>query len=333
MQIVLDWTLSSASDQAIHFKDFLCLFIKSIGEFLALSIAVITPSHNQGKFIERTIRSVITQDASHVEYVVIDGGSTDNTVDILRRYEGRVRWISEKDRGQADAINKGIRMTRNDIIGWLNSDDIYYPGALSAVQSFFQTHPDIEVVYGDADHIDVDDRILEPYYSEDWNYDQLKEICYLCQPAVFFRRGLTDRAGVLDDRLQFCLDYEYWLRLGAVTPFFRIFQKLAGSRMYGENKTIRSRVAVHCETNDMLLKQLGMVPFKWRYGYAHATAIDQGYTRGDPAKTFGYFCCLIRTIWKSYRYWARTATVGEMRSFNRWFMHAVKNQANRFCAR
>ena len=145
----------------------------------------------------------------------------------------------------------------------------------------------------------------------------------LREAARVLRRGLGEDGLIADTD---------WLRLGAVTPFFRIPRKLAGSRMYEENKTIRASVAVHRETNEMLVNQLGMVPFKWRYGYAHAKAVRQGYTRDDPTKTIGYFYRLTRTICESYHDWARTTLTGEIRSFGRWFARAVKNQTKRLQA-
>ena len=289
------------------------------------SMSVVTPSYNQGRFIERTILSVLNQGICGLEYVVIDGGSTDETLDILRRYEDRLRWVSENDDGQADAVNKGIRATRGDIIGWLNSDDIYYPDALAAVLAFFEKHPDVDVVYGDADHIDADGNVIEPYYTEDWEYERLKEICFLCQPAVFFRRRLTERVGLLDDRLQYCMDYEYWLRLGAITPFVRLKRKLAGSRMYTDNKTLGSRVAVHREMNGMLKRRLGMVPAKWIYAYAHAVVDQRGYNRTSPIENLKYVCSLIRVSLRSFVGWGQGLSVRDIKTMANWAGGALRN--------
>ncbi|MBV9547460.1 MAG: glycosyltransferase, partial [Chloroflexi bacterium] len=176
----------------------------------AVRLSVITPSFNQSRFIERTIRSVLDQELSAIELLVMDGGSTDGTVDILRAYSDRCFWVSESDKGQAHAINKGLSIARGDIIGWLNSDDIYRPGALETVLRFFDAHPDIDLVYGDAEFIDEDDEIIAPYYTEPWNLERLADVCYICQPAAFFRQSVTTRYGPLDESLHYCMDYEYW---------------------------------------------------------------------------------------------------------------------------
>ncbi|EDX87624.1 glycosyl transferase, group 2 family protein [Synechococcus sp. PCC 7335] len=242
---------------------------------MSLTFSVITPSYNQGQFIERTIQSVLAQEAVTIDYMVCDGGSTDSTVDILKQYQDKLRWVSEADDGQADAVNKGIAATNGEIIAWINSDDIYYANAFQKVSQLFATYPDIQVVYGNANNIDLADSVIEPYPTEKWNYKRLKETCFISQPATFFRRRLVERLGNLNASLQFCMDYELWLRYGQHTNFYYLSDMLAGSRIYGDTKTLGQRAAVHYEINEMLKEKFSISPEKWVLAYASIVAAEQ----------------------------------------------------------
>jgi glycosyltransferase involved in cell wall biosynthesis len=275
---------------------------------MPLSVSIITPSYNQGRFLERTIRSVLAQCGTApafpgpFEYLVMDGASGDESVEILKRYGSELRWVSEKDRGQADAINKGLALTSGEMVGWLNSDDIFYPGAIAAAAGFLDGHPEVDVVYGNGNHIDEQDRVIEPYPTEDWDFARLTERCFLCQPAVFFRRRVVERFGPLGVLWHYALDYEYWLRLGkSGARFARIGAVLAGSRLHAGTKTLGARVQVHAETNEMLRSLLGRVPDRWLYNYAHAV-LDG---RGVPRESRGFAVRLAALAWRAALRWNR----------------------------
>lgn len=272
-----------------------------------MTISIITPSYNQGQFIERTIQSVLSQNVPGLEYIVVDGGSTDDTINVLRRMPS-CQWLSEPDRGQTHAVNKGIQLTTGNIIGWLNSDDIYYPNALKTILDYFNQHPEIDVIYGDAYHIDTHDQILELYYTEAWNIERLKEVCYLCQPAVFFRRSMIDRFGVLDENLHYCMDYEYWLRLASRgARFAHVPQIVAGSRLHSDTKTLGSRIKVHKEINDMLKNTLKKVPDRWLSNYAHAfvkTTYQDKYPAWRINQAIGVETIIAAFRWNKWINWS-----------------------------
>jgi len=284
-------------------------------------VSVITPSYNQANFIERTIQSVLSQNIPRLEYVVMDGGSKDHTVDILKKYESQLQWRSEKDNGQAHAVNKGFQQTTGDIIGWLNSDDVYYPDAIKRVCEFFDSNPDIDVIYGNAYHIDIDDNIIETYYTEEWDINILKEVCYLCQPAVFFRRKVITQCGMLNDKLQYCMDYEFWLRLaknGIRFAFIKDF--LAGSRLHADTKTLGSRVKVHAEINDMLKTMYRIVPDRWLSNYAHAY-VESTYPKNySPHKLRRALA--IKTFTSSLL-WNKKISLPLFVTTARWFMSSL----------
>lgn len=215
-------------------------------------ISIVTPSFNQGEFLEKTITSVLDQGYPELEYMVIDGGSTDASVDIIRRYAGRLtHWESEQDRGQSHAINKGFARATGEILGWLNSDDRLEPGALHAVAQAAMAHPEAGVFVGAGRKMDRDGR--EHYYKE----PQDLSFAGLCrwmdgnnfmQPSCFFRKSVWDVCGPLDESVHIALDVDLWLRMVKHTRFQRI-DRLLSTATYHENaKTaaLRHRMVVDC---------------------------------------------------------------------------------------
>ena len=226
-------------------------------------VSIVTPCFNAARFIERTIRSVLAQDYPRIEYIVMDAGSTDGTVDILQRYAGRLQFVSEPDRGAADAINRGFALSHGEIFTYLNADDVLLPGAVSAaVRSF-----DADVVYGGGWWIDESGARIAPYPVRDFDADLLARECFICQPASFLRREAFEHAGRMDPSLHLTFDYELWMRLAKTCTFRRIPGELAESRMHRDNKSLGQRGGVFRETFQILERHYGYVPFHWIYGY------------------------------------------------------------------
>jgi glycosyltransferase involved in cell wall biosynthesis len=233
------------------------------------SITVVTPSFNQAQFIGGTIESVLSQKYPHLEYVVVDGGSTDGTVELLRSYDGRLRWLSEPDRGQGDAVNKGVRLGHGDIIGWLNSDDTYWPGALEHAALTFRRRGQAAVVYGDANHVLEDGSLYGPYPTASFDYSGLAERCFICQPAAFIRRQAFDEVGGLDIGLAYCMDYDLWIRLGRGHSLVYLPAVLANSRLHKDAKTLARRRHVYREILRTVSRHYGYVPYLWVHKYTN----------------------------------------------------------------
>ena len=278
------------------------------------SISIITPSFNQGKFIQATIDSVLSQQYPDLEYLVMDGGSSDGTLDTLRRCGPEVQWVSEKDEGQADAINKGFARAKGEIIAWLNSDDTYLPGTLEYVGRYFSGHPDVDAVYGDGYYINQEGTITQPYPTLDFSWESFVHACYICQPTVFLRRRSLAAVGMLDPKLHVALDYEFWMRLFRKHPPVRLPRFLATSRMYPDNKTLSRRRIAYREIMQVVRTHFGYVPYSWTLGFAsywyHHN--DQFY---DPRRTTApvVFLTLLLMAWFN-------------RSNPRYLWHWVKNK-------
>ncbi len=234
-------------------------------------VTVVTPSYNQGAFIEECIRSVLLQDYPNLEYMVIDGGSRDRTTDVLKHYSQAIDyWVSEPDRGQAHAINKGWRRATGDILAWLNADDLYLPGAISRAVKALEEHPEAGVVYGNGYHVSEQGEILEVYPSEPFDVRRLGDTCYLCQPTTFLRRSVVEAVGYLDETLQYALDYDLWLKAAKHCPFAFVPDFLAHSRLHRDCKTVKQAVPRGREVLNMLYKHYRAVPPLKVGGYARA---------------------------------------------------------------
>jgi GT2 family glycosyltransferase len=234
-------------------------------------VTIVTPSFNQGRFIRATIESVLKQDYPRIEYLVMDGGSTDGTVSILREYSDRIRWVSEPDRGQAHAINKGWRQAGGSIVAYLNSDDVYLPGAITHAVSALEAHPEAAAVYGEGYHVDEVGAILERYPTEPFGADRLREACFICQPTVFLRRDAVERAGHLDESLRYCMDYDLWIRLARAGQIFaHTPHYLASTRLHADTKTLGQRGRAHAEILRVVHRHFGRVEPGLVFGHAHA---------------------------------------------------------------
>lgn len=208
-------------------------------------VSIITPSLNQGRFIEETILSVLGQDYPHIEYMVMDGGSTDGTLDILKKYEGRLTYVSEPDQGQSDAINKGWRKARGEIVAWLNSDDTYCPGAILKAVEAFQSYPEAGIVYGDCYGIDTEGRVIRRMRVPGVDLAALLSFTIIRQPAVFLRRTVIETVGLLDPGLHGLMDHDLWIRAAFRFRFHHIRGYLASGREHPQSKnaTIGARFA------------------------------------------------------------------------------------------
>jgi glycosyltransferase involved in cell wall biosynthesis len=234
----------------------------------SVKVTIVTPSYNQGRFLKRTIESVLNQTYPNIEYIVMDGGSKDESVDILKSYGDRFRWVSEKDKGQTDAINKGLRQATGQILAYLNSDDTLELDAVETVVKFFRENQDIDLVYGDANYIDEDDEITGRYLTAAYSWDRLVQDCCVCQPAAFWRSSVVERFGLFDDELDYVMDYEYWLRIGQGGGGIRHLPVLlANSRLYPETKTMSARGLIYREIFEVSNKHAGRVSKSYVQGY------------------------------------------------------------------
>lgn len=226
-------------------------------------VSIVTPSFNQGRYVEEMILSVRGQGYPSLEHIVVDGGSTDGSVDVIERYQEHIAfWVSEPDRGQVHAINKGFGLATGEYVSWLNSDDVLLPGGVEAVVECFCENPDVDLVYGDYALLDPQGAVVLSQACVDFDRNVL---LYgrglISQPASFMRRTTWQRLGPLDERYDFCMDLELWTRAALAGARFKaIRQPVAATRLHGGTKTSTQRAKLERQ-HRMILNQYGLLPF------------------------------------------------------------------------
>jgi glycosyltransferase involved in cell wall biosynthesis len=203
-------------------------------------VSIITPSYNQAQFLERTIQSVLGQDYPYIEYIIVDGGSTDGSLEIIQKHQTRLAWwVSEPDKGQTDAINKGFNRARGDILAWLNSDDTYNPGAVGAAVKYLIDHPETAMVYAECNFIDENDRVIGKFNAAQTDLRRLREgYVHIPQQTMFFRAKYWKELGPLDPSFYFAMDYDLWIRIAAHAPIKYLPGKTwANFRIHTTSKT------------------------------------------------------------------------------------------------
>jgi glycosyltransferase involved in cell wall biosynthesis len=250
-----------------------------------IQLSVVTPSYNQGRYLADTLESVLAQEGDYVlDYVVMDGGSKDDSVAIIQRYDDLVRrgayrgrcagvtfrWVSEKDKGQSDAIVKGFARATGEVLAWLNSDDTYVPGALGLVAERFSRDDDLALLYGKSEFIDEHGTVIGNYPTATFDAERLATFNFIAQPSTFFRRNAFDAIGGISHELHYCMDYDLWIRFANRYPLVYVPERLSTFRLHDESKTVSPAHALanQAETLAAVERHYGWSPLNRVYSYA-----------------------------------------------------------------
>jgi glycosyltransferase involved in cell wall biosynthesis len=281
-------------------------------------VSIVTPSCNQGEFLAETIESVISQAGDFsIDYIIVDGWSTDNSVDIIKRYESMLqqrdwpincqginfRWLSEKDKGQTDALAKGFRMAEGKIFAWLNSDDTYLPGALQAVADHFRASHETALLYGDAHYCDTKGTVIGRYRTETFDFNKLAWFNFICQPSTFFRKDAFEAVGGLDQTLQFAMDYDLWIRIGRRFPCHYLPQFFSSYRLHETSKTVRDETLFENSEESLRVatKHYGWAPLTRVYNSCNSycrARLPRILNGSKPALIVAtMICSVLRSLW------------------------------------
>ena len=273
-------------------------------------------------YLPEAIESVLAQDYPRIEYIVVDGGSTDGSIEILDRYKDRLSYTSGADRGPSDAAFQGLQRAHGDILAWLNADDSYLPGAISTAAAYLESHPQTDAVYGEGWWIDEQGAVISRYPTLAFDAKVLERDCFICQPAAFLRASAYRRVQ-LDPEVARSFDYDLWIRMAkAGCRFDSIPKYLANSRMHRGAKTIYEREEVFQASMDLLKRHYGYVPLSWIVGYT-AYRMDHRDQFFEPLKytPWKYLASLPVGLWYNRR--------KPLRFFGEWFMKGAQGLVRR----
>lgn len=229
--------------------------------YKTLKFSIITPSYNQGQYIEDTIKSVLNQNYDNFEHIIIDGGSTDNTIEILKKYK-HLKWVSEKDNGQTDAINRGFNLATGDIITWINSDDYYEENVFNDIANYFEKNENCLFLYGNQTYVDVKKNILIELDKHNLSLKNLLENPNIIrQSSSFFHKKLISQIGLLDTKFNLVMDFDYFVRIGSIAKFHYINKNLSYYRWYSDTKTNANLKKQVIEIYKVYCKNKKKIPF------------------------------------------------------------------------